>query len=205
MSDDNEEISLLVVSIDGHQFALPTANVQRVVRAVAVTPLPNAPSAVYGVINVQGELLPVLSGRACLGLPEYQIEPEWCYVVLQSVGGSFALVVDSIIGVFQVSIEDFSFNENELITILHTQRPGFLSAPPPQGLSERTKKLPVAAKIGGVITFLCYPDNLVRLAQADAPALAEMFLPHAALSDVATIDALTDDAPTDALEAELSM
>jgi chemotaxis signal transduction protein len=158
MPDIDEQISLLMLAIDGHQFALPTAQVQRVVRAVAVTPLPHAPKIVLGVIDVQGELLPVVSGRACFDLPMHEIELDWCYIVLESTEGPFALAVDAVLGVVEVAAEDFTFDASELISLA----PASLTSLWRQG----TEQLPIAAKIGSKITFLCYPDILIGIVKA---------------------------------------
>ena len=52
---------LVVFRLDERRYALPLAVVERVVRAVDVTPLPKAPPMVLGVIDVHGRVLPVLN------------------------------------------------------------------------------------------------------------------------------------------------
>ena len=47
-------IRLLLLKVAGHTYALHLAAVERVLRMVEVTPLPGAPDAVEGVINIQG-------------------------------------------------------------------------------------------------------------------------------------------------------
>jgi len=63
------ETDLLIFRIDDSRYALPLENVLKVELAAAVTPLPNAPSVVAGIINVHGRLLPVMDVRRRLGLP----------------------------------------------------------------------------------------------------------------------------------------
>jgi len=53
----------VVFTLGHHRFALPLDCVERVVRAVEVTPLPDTPDTVAGVINVQGRLVPVVDLR----------------------------------------------------------------------------------------------------------------------------------------------
>jgi purine-binding chemotaxis protein CheW len=60
---------VLVFEVGGQTYALPTADVRELVRAVAITPLPNAPGAIEGIVNVRGRVLPVLDLRARLRLP----------------------------------------------------------------------------------------------------------------------------------------
>ena len=59
----------LLLKVDGQTYALPLAVVDRVLRMVEVTPLPGAPEVVEGVINIQGEVVPIVSNpqasRSC--------------------------------------------------------------------------------------------------------------------------------------------
>ena len=60
---------VLVFEVGGQKYALPTADVRELVRAVAITPLPGAPAVIEGVVNVRGCVLPVLDVRARFRLP----------------------------------------------------------------------------------------------------------------------------------------
>jgi purine-binding chemotaxis protein CheW len=60
-------VDALLFTIDAQRYAVPLARVAEVVHAVNVQPLPGAPAIVEGVVNVRGEILPVLALRARLG------------------------------------------------------------------------------------------------------------------------------------------
>ncbi|CAN5384024.1 N/A [soil metagenome] len=59
----------LLFTIDSARYAIPLRDVAEVVPAVNVLALPDAPPIVEGVVNVRGEIVPVLSLRARLGHP----------------------------------------------------------------------------------------------------------------------------------------
>ncbi len=63
-------MDVLVFELADAKHALPMENVREVVRAVAVTPLPNAPSVIEGIINVRGTVTAVLSLRGRFDYPE---------------------------------------------------------------------------------------------------------------------------------------
>ena len=65
-------------------------------RAVGVTPLPEAPPIVIGVINIQGRVVPVSSFdlRKRFHLRERAIDPEDHFIVARSSTGVVALPVD---------------------------------------------------------------------------------------------------------------
>ena len=62
-------MDILVFAVDTHRYALPARDVDQVVRAVTITPLPGTPVVVEGVIDVHGTLVPVLDVRRRFGLP----------------------------------------------------------------------------------------------------------------------------------------
>lgn len=90
----NELIQLVVFCLDEQRYALPLASVERAVRAVEVTALPNAPPIVLGVIDVEGRVLPVLNIRRRFRLPEREIRPVDQFLIAQTAPRTVALVVD---------------------------------------------------------------------------------------------------------------
>src|SRR5437763_1443552 len=86
---------LLAFRVEGQRVALLVGEVERVVRAVQVTPLPGAPEDVLGVISVQGRITPVINLRKRFGLPDRRIEPRDLFVIAHSDVRTVALPVDS--------------------------------------------------------------------------------------------------------------
>ena len=62
-------IEILVFEVEGQQFGVRSADVVQVLRAASLSPLPQAPEAIEGVLNLRGSLVPVLDTRRLLGLP----------------------------------------------------------------------------------------------------------------------------------------
>ena len=63
-------------------------------RAVAITPLPNAPALVEGVVNVRGRVLPVLDVRARFRLPARALDPSDHFIVASAGDRGVILRVD---------------------------------------------------------------------------------------------------------------
>jgi purine-binding chemotaxis protein CheW len=102
---------LVAFIVDEQQYALPLTAVQRVVSLVEVTPLPSAPEVVLGVIDFQGNIIPVMSMRKRFG----RIEPETSLsdqlVVAAAGARRVALVVNSVIGVVERMAEEITDTE----------------------------------------------------------------------------------------------
>ncbi len=90
----------VVFSLDQGHYALPLESVRRIVRAAEITPLPRAPRAVLGAIDVAGEVLPVFNVRGKFGLPERAIDPDDHFLIAASARRTVVLPIDSALGVF---------------------------------------------------------------------------------------------------------
>ena len=96
-----ETVSVLLYRVDRQMCGLLLSDVERVVRAVAVTPLPDAPDGIMGIINAQGSILPVVSTRLRLGLPQRNLAPADRFIVARTARRAVALVADSVEGVVE--------------------------------------------------------------------------------------------------------
>lgn len=81
------------------RYALPFSVVERVVRAVEVTPLPDVPEIVCGIVNVQGRVIPVMNVRMRFHLPEREIELGDQLVLAATAQRTVAFFADSVSGV----------------------------------------------------------------------------------------------------------
>lgn len=105
---------VVAFTLDGHGYALPLASVERVLPAVAVTPLPAAPDIVLGLVNLGGRIVPVVNIRRRFRLPERGVEPADRLIVARTSRRTLALLVDGVSGVIVVSPEDVTTGETVL-------------------------------------------------------------------------------------------
>lgn len=82
-------------------YALCLSAVDRVVRAVEINPLPQAPEVVTGIINLQGQIIPVINMRRRFRLPERDIALTDCLVIAHTARRQVGLVVDAVTDVFE--------------------------------------------------------------------------------------------------------
>ncbi len=95
---------LLVFHIDDRRYSVHLEAVERVVRAVEITPLPDAPEDILGVINVYGRIVPVLNVRKRLGLPGKEMELNDQLIIAHTSKWPLALLVDSVSGVLDYPV-----------------------------------------------------------------------------------------------------
>jgi purine-binding chemotaxis protein CheW len=96
---------LLIFALEGQRYALPVAAVVRVVRAAALTPLPSAPEIVLGILDLQGEIIPVINLRKRFRLPERPIGCDDQFLVVRTSSFPVALAVDDTQEVVQLDQE----------------------------------------------------------------------------------------------------
>jgi purine-binding chemotaxis protein CheW len=65
----NDSNAYLTFALGDEKFAIPVDNVQEVVELGQVTKVPNAPHYMLGIINLRGQILPLLDTKLKLGLP----------------------------------------------------------------------------------------------------------------------------------------
>jgi purine-binding chemotaxis protein CheW len=75
-------LNVVVFEIAGECYALETTYVRAVVRLADLTPLPGAPDALVGVMNLRGQILPVFDLRKVFATPAARpAEPSWAVVL----------------------------------------------------------------------------------------------------------------------------
>ncbi len=86
---------VLMVRVRGESFGIPTSEVIEVIRAVAVKPLPGAPTVISGVINVRGEIIVVMDPAVRFGHPETPVSPDDNFVLTRAGRRTLAIRVEA--------------------------------------------------------------------------------------------------------------
>lgn len=100
-SQSGQSAQWVAFCLDEGRYALPLAAVDRIVRAVHITPIPRAPGIVLGAIDVQGRVLPVFNIRRRFGLPERAVGPSDHFLIARTARRTVVLAIDAANGVFE--------------------------------------------------------------------------------------------------------
>ena len=101
-AETGRNVQLVGFQLEGRRFAVELAPVQRVLRMLALEPVPQGPSIVEGVFNLQGALVPVINLRRRLRLPERAPKTTDQLLVVRTTRRVLALIVDAVENVFSV-------------------------------------------------------------------------------------------------------
>ena len=101
-------LQLVTFSLLEEEFGLPILDVREIIRMTEITPVPNAPSFVEGVINLRGQIIPVVDLRKRFNLNATEIDDDSRIVVVEIVGNILGLIVDKVSEVLRIPVDSNS-------------------------------------------------------------------------------------------------
>lgn len=100
---ENKDVKVLIFSINGEHYATDIMEVERILGYEEPTTLPDSPDFVQGVINYEGNILPVLSLTKRFGLEKDEIKNDAKIIVAKQDGNKIGIIVDIVSEVRDVS------------------------------------------------------------------------------------------------------
>jgi len=90
------------------EIGIPILQCREIVRALAITRVPEAPDHVRGVVNLRGRVLPAVDTRKCLGYETAPATARSRLLVVDVAGRDFALLVDRVARILKVAVADIA-------------------------------------------------------------------------------------------------
>ena len=98
----NSTHQFLTFALGQEEYGVEILKIQEIKGYSAVTPLPNAPAYVKGVLNLRGTIVPIVDLRQKFGMPEEAYTKFTVIVVVQVQGKTLGFVVDAVSDVLTV-------------------------------------------------------------------------------------------------------
>jgi purine-binding chemotaxis protein CheW len=98
---------LISFTVGEEEYGLELLRVKEVIRMRQITWLPKAPHCVKGIINLRGEVIPIIDLRDRFGLPSIEETETTRVIVVEVEGRSVGAVVDSASQVVRVPANQF--------------------------------------------------------------------------------------------------
>ena len=98
-------LQLVTFNLLGEEFGLPILDVREIIRMVEVTPVPHSPDFVEGVINLRGQILPVIDLRKRFNLENKTVNEDTRIVVIEISENLIGLIVDGVNEVLRIPSE----------------------------------------------------------------------------------------------------
>ena len=110
IEDKNEEVSTtvqyIVVKIGNEQYGINIKYIDNIVRKQDITRVPKTQPYYKGVINLRGEIIPVMSIRLKLGLEDDEYTDKTRYIIVKVEGATIGVMVDQVREVVTLSNEN---------------------------------------------------------------------------------------------------
>lgn len=106
----NKEGKYLTFALGPEEYGLEILKVREIIGYMAITAVPQTPTYVKGVINLRGQVIPVVDIRALFGMETKEKTEETCIIVVEIVQGNrkfnTGIIVDHVSEVLDISGED---------------------------------------------------------------------------------------------------
>ena len=126
----------------GEEYGIPILCVQEIIRYDTLTKIPQSPEYVVGVLNLRGQVIPVVNLRMKFGLEDRELDKSTRIIVVEVQGRIMGMVVDEVSEVLQIELDN-------------------ISPPPPMGTQLRTDYISGMAKIKDTLVILLEIDKIL--------------------------------------------
>jgi purine-binding chemotaxis protein CheW len=100
----------LTFTLGAEEYGLQILKVREIIGYMAITAVPRAPLDVRGVINLRGQVVPIVDMRARFGMESVEVTDQTCIIVVEVKAGrqSFhtGIIVDRVCEVLDIDGED---------------------------------------------------------------------------------------------------
>lgn len=97
-----ENISFITFSLESETYAVPIQAIEEIIGFQDISLLPNVPDFIKGVINLRGELVPVMDLRLKFGLEQKEYNPLTVFLIVRVEERVMGLVVDNVADVLVI-------------------------------------------------------------------------------------------------------
>ncbi len=96
----------LTFVLQGEEYGIGILKVREINGLMDITPVPQTPDFVEGVINLRGKVIPVVDLRLKFGMPKADYTKETCIIVVDVNSLLMGIVVDTVSEVLEVKEEE---------------------------------------------------------------------------------------------------
>ena len=150
----NSSEPFILFELAGTTYGIPTAVVQQMEMIEHITPVPNTPQFVEGVVFSRGQVIPAINLRLRFGFEKIAYDVRTRLIVINTGNRSVGLIADT---------------AREFVSI-----PGNVVQPPPEGISGLSGRyLTGIAMLGERMVLILNPEEVLNFTNGISPLLVE--------------------------------
>ncbi len=94
--EDTQKDKYLTFCLADEDYGLDIGDVTEIIGVQKITQVPGMPSHIKGVINLRGQVIPVMDMRLRFQLPPQEYDPRTCIIVTEVAHQTMGMVVDRV-------------------------------------------------------------------------------------------------------------
>ncbi len=102
----SHEGKFLTFVLGNEEYGIEILRVREIIGIMEITPVPQTPDYVKGVINLRGKVIPVIDQRIKFSMPEVEQTQETCVIVVEVKESLIGILVDSVSEVIDIGSEE---------------------------------------------------------------------------------------------------
>lgn len=110
-----EEIILLFFELHNELFAIPVLETNEIISPPVVVPIPKAPPYIKGVINVRGDVMPVINLPKLTHEQDIEFNEDTKFVIIQLKNEIAAIIVEKLLGIKKFRKTEIETNSSEIV------------------------------------------------------------------------------------------
>ncbi|GHV43858.1 chemotaxis protein CheW [Clostridia bacterium] len=111
-TDDEIKNLYLSFKIEGEEYGLNVGQVKELINICAITVVPDTPNFLKGIINLRGDIVPVVNVRTRFAKQEIPYDENTCIIVIYHEDYIMGLIVDQVVGVYKILPDQISLPPN---------------------------------------------------------------------------------------------
>ena len=140
-NEDTQKDKFLTFQLGKEDYGIEIKHVTEIVGIQKITDVPDMPDFIRGVINLRGQVIPVMDVRLRFKMEPREYDDRTCVVVVNIKGTAIGLVVDTVNEVADISAEQIS--------------------PPPKVNTDESRYILGMGKINNEVKILLEVDKLI--------------------------------------------
>ncbi|MGR3318142.1 MAG: chemotaxis protein CheW [Candidatus Anammoxibacter sp.] len=101
-----ESEKFLTFVLDDEEYGIEILKVREIIGMMSVTPVPQSPPQLKGIINLRGKIIPVFDLRLIFRMAEKEHDRETCIIIVDVNGQLTGVIVDTVSEVMKVRGEE---------------------------------------------------------------------------------------------------
>ncbi len=100
------EMQFVTFTLENEIFGIDVRQAREIIKVNEYTKIPQAPLYIKGIINLRGQITPIVDLHALFGMPPKELTSDSRVIITEVNGETVGILVDSVLGVQRISNEN---------------------------------------------------------------------------------------------------